>query len=115
MILFVKTTIQRDDNGRYIVRLPFKSIQPGFPGSLTTALRSFNHLERRLSTNDSLRNEYTSFMQECSDMGHMQVSSLSISAQYQNNAISSLIMAFIKVLNCVWSSTPLLDHLHILL
>ena len=59
----------RDSTGRYIVRLPTKSIQLG--ESKPQALKRFQYLERKLDNDKSLKHEYQKFMNEYLELGHM--------------------------------------------
>ncbi|XP_058817717.1 uncharacterized protein LOC131681029 [Topomyia yanbarensis] len=72
-----QSTVSRNPDGRYIVRLPRK---PDFDDMLgeskANALRRFEYLERRLERNSELKVEYHRFMQEYIDLGHMQPSKL---------------------------------------
>ncbi|XP_076397876.1 uncharacterized protein LOC143266125 [Megachile rotundata] len=69
-------THTRDSNGRYIVCLPFirdpvATLKP----SRSTALKLMLNCERRLASNDSLKESYGSFMKEYLTLNHMQVAS----------------------------------------
>lgn len=68
-----KNTHAREPNGRYIVRLPFKSASPTFGNSFTLAHCRLLSLERRLSRSPELRKEYNCFMQDYLDAGHMEL------------------------------------------
>lgn len=64
----------RDEAGRYVVSLPFKdNAEPVFRGSRETALRRFHAIERRLSRDSNLKEQYTDFMIDYIDSGHMSV------------------------------------------
>uniref|UniRef100_A0A0A9YNG0 Pol polyprotein n=1 Tax=Lygus hesperus TaxID=30085 RepID=A0A0A9YNG0_LYGHE len=70
---FVETH-QRMPSGRYQVRLPFQpsSIHlPPFGNSRAIAERRWLNVERKLRSNDSLRDAYHAFMQEFLTLGHM--------------------------------------------
>ncbi|XP_061500747.1 uncharacterized protein LOC133391325 [Anopheles gambiae] len=69
-----KETIQRDESGRYIVRLPKQTDFTEKLGlSKTTALRRFELLERRLERNPQLKEDYHAFMKEYLELGHMSL------------------------------------------
>ncbi|XP_062704313.1 uncharacterized protein LOC134286676 [Aedes albopictus] len=69
--IFAKTTV-RDETGRFIVTLPKKDYLVERLGeSRSIAIRRLNCLERRLSVNPELRTQYSDFIQEYLDMGHM--------------------------------------------
>ncbi|XP_071035186.1 uncharacterized protein [Parasteatoda tepidariorum] len=68
---FYEKTVARDPSGRYIVRIPFKhSIE--FGDSATQASKRFNYIERKLSKNNELEHQYTTFMSEYLQLGHME-------------------------------------------
>ncbi|XP_044759188.1 uncharacterized protein LOC123316936 [Coccinella septempunctata] len=54
----------RNEEGRYVVPLPFKETSPLFPGSRDLAVQRFLSLESRLLKNPSLYKEYCSVMRE---------------------------------------------------
>nr|XP_040219997.2 uncharacterized protein LOC120948080 [Anopheles coluzzii] len=69
-----KETTQRDESGRYIVRLPKQTDFTEKLGlSKTTALRLFELLERRLERNPQLKEDYHAFMKEYLELGHMSL------------------------------------------
>jgi len=77
---FIETT-ERDEIGRFIVRLPVcMSVKLG--DSKDSAYRRFIALERRLSKDPTLRASYVDFMQEYEQQGHM-------SAVTNENALES--------------------------
>ncbi|XP_044749827.1 uncharacterized protein LOC123310425 [Coccinella septempunctata] len=61
----------RDESGRYTVSLPFRDVNPVFPGIRDLALSHFYSLERRLSRNPDIRAQYLDFMREYLDQNHM--------------------------------------------
>ncbi|XP_058448745.1 uncharacterized protein LOC131428715 [Malaya genurostris] len=67
-----KQTVQRNADGRYTVRLPFKDRQIERLGeNRKTALRRFHLLENRLARNPDLSRQYREFMNEYLRLGHM--------------------------------------------
>lgn len=62
-------------SGRFIVPLPTRvtSSSLSFPGSRERAIKRFENLERRLSTDSKLRELYSNFMAEYLTLGHMSV------------------------------------------
>ncbi|XP_018375252.1 PREDICTED: uncharacterized protein LOC108769021 [Trachymyrmex cornetzi] len=67
-------TIKQNSEGRFIVTLPIKTAQSKQLGeSKNIALKRFRNLEKRFKHNDQLKIEYTSFMQEYFNLGHMQL------------------------------------------
>jgi hypothetical protein len=69
---FMETTT-RDETGRFIVRLPRHSQDLQLENSYTMAQHRFQQLERTLTRNQELREEYTKFMDEYLSLGHMQL------------------------------------------
>lgn len=69
-----KETHIRNSEGRYIVKLPFKTENPQSPHGNTKegAINRLFHLERRFMKNDDLRKEYTKAINEYNDMKHME-------------------------------------------
>ncbi|XP_053691182.1 uncharacterized protein LOC128739709 [Sabethes cyaneus] len=71
---FYPSTTTRDESGRYIVRLPRK---PDFDAMLgefkTCALRCFAQLERRLDSDETLKEEYHKLITEYLSLGHMRL------------------------------------------
>lgn len=67
-----KNTTYRNDDGRYVVSLPFASgSSPELGNSRESALRRFYALENRLSKNEDLKRQYSEFMSEYIDSEHM--------------------------------------------
>ncbi|XP_029678572.1 uncharacterized protein LOC115244780 [Formica exsecta] len=66
-------THSRNNEGRYIVRLPFKKCPPIDIGrSRVSAERLYNSLSRRFCSSSDLANEYSEFMREYETLGHMR-------------------------------------------
>ncbi|XP_066600697.1 uncharacterized protein [Prorops nasuta] len=66
-------TVTRDKTGRYIVRLPFRKRIVNFDGSKEVATKRLIHLERRLSSNNALKEAYTNIIKEYLQLGHMEL------------------------------------------
>ncbi|CAB0044201.1 unnamed protein product, partial [Trichogramma brassicae] len=66
-----RSTHQRDESGRYYVRLPFTA-KPELPGSYGIAKQRFLSLERSLLSDAHLRQQYCLFMREYETLGHMK-------------------------------------------
>ncbi|XP_058987609.1 uncharacterized protein LOC131806839 [Musca domestica] len=60
-----------NENGRFVVRLPFADGPEKISESLNIAASRFFALERRLSKDASLHEQYAKFMKEYEDLGHM--------------------------------------------
>lgn len=67
-----KSTVFRDDCGRYGVQIPFKPDAPALGDSYEQAEAQFHRLERRLAKNDELKAKYKAFMDEYLALGHME-------------------------------------------
>ncbi|XP_039749887.1 uncharacterized protein LOC120626429 [Pararge aegeria] len=64
----------RDSSGRYGVHLPFKdNVEPSFVGSRDVAVRRFKAIERRLTRDPLLYQQYTEFMEDYLRSGHMSL------------------------------------------
>nr|XP_026492511.1 uncharacterized protein LOC113398129 [Vanessa tameamea]XP_026492512.1 uncharacterized protein LOC113398130 [Vanessa tameamea] len=70
---FFEKTTKRDDEGRYIVRLPFKEEDPQcFKGETKEiALRRFKLLERKLIKNPALYDDYKKVIEDYIIQGHL--------------------------------------------
>ncbi|XP_011881282.1 PREDICTED: uncharacterized protein LOC105569429, partial [Vollenhovia emeryi] len=67
-----RATHTRANDGRYIVRLPFKTGPPIDIGqSRQAAARLCRSLSRRFITQPTLKGEYSAFMREYEELGHM--------------------------------------------
>lgn len=64
--------VQRDDDGRFIVTLPFK-VELKLGNSYDRALRRFMALERRFQADKNLKGGYVKFMNEYIELGHMSI------------------------------------------
>jgi len=63
----------RDDSGRYIVRLPAKEeMLPDLSESRNGAMRMFLNTEQRLGHNEVLRGAYVEFMRTYAELSHMK-------------------------------------------
>lgn len=68
---FMKT-FTRDADGRFVLRLPTNSRVNELGSSLNMATYRFMNVERKLQRDEQLRLEYTKFMTEYIEMGHME-------------------------------------------
>jgi len=64
-------TAKRDQDGRFVLRLPLKAEVTNLGDSLRMATSRFLSVERRLQQDESLREAYVSFMKEYENAGHM--------------------------------------------
>ena len=70
---FFQKTHQRLLDGRYVVKLPFKSQENlNFGNSFSVALHRLHSIERRFLSNPSLKEQYQMFMDEYLSLGHME-------------------------------------------
>lgn len=67
-----RRTHQRDDEGRYIVRLPFNERKNQLGDSKQMAMKRFLTVERRLDRDPELKQQYAGFMHEYEELGHMR-------------------------------------------
>ena len=67
-------THARDENGRYVIRLPFKSSMKGaqLGDSLTPCKAMLKSLEKRFERDSKLESSYSDFMYEYEKLGHMK-------------------------------------------
>lgn len=70
---FVKT-IQRDEEGRFVVTLPLKnrSLYPDLGDSRKCAIATLFQLEKRFAKNPKLGEEYSKFIREGIELGHIE-------------------------------------------
>ena len=69
---YFSETIQRDDQGRFVVRIPFVEGDIALGESRAIALQRFKQLERRFNRDSELCEKYNDFMREYLEMGHMR-------------------------------------------
>ncbi|XP_055543590.1 uncharacterized protein LOC129729131 [Wyeomyia smithii] len=67
-----RKTCTRNESGRYVVRLPFDAVKPALGDSANSAIRRFKAMERKFSIDEELRKQYTNFMTEYLQLGHME-------------------------------------------
>ncbi|XP_046143725.1 uncharacterized protein LOC123988305 [Osmia bicornis bicornis] len=75
---FFRATTRRDKTGRYIVQIPFNSQVERVGTSRQQAENRFKSIERKLSKQPQLREQYVQFMKEYEALGHMTRISTSI-------------------------------------
>lgn len=68
---FFNSTTQILPSGRFMVSLPFKKDPSSLGASFEKARKRFISLERRLELNNELRLQYTQFLLEYEQLGHM--------------------------------------------
>lgn len=68
-------TTYRNKDGRYVVKLPFKSEFPNtvyLESSRFVARRQYIHMETKLQKNEVLSKTYGEVLKECVSLGHMK-------------------------------------------
>ncbi|KAF6204000.1 hypothetical protein GE061_002339 [Apolygus lucorum] len=68
-------THRRMEDGRYMVSLPFKSNNPTIVPSTKPVMNRLYSLETKLSKSESLKQDYSAFMEEYERLGHMSPAS----------------------------------------
>ncbi|XP_055612530.1 uncharacterized protein LOC129759143 [Uranotaenia lowii] len=63
---------QRAPDGRYVVRLPFNGLQHKLGDSRVMAEKRFQSVERRLDASPDIKQQYSEFLREYEDLGHMK-------------------------------------------
>ncbi|XP_043283142.1 uncharacterized protein [Venturia canescens] len=66
-----RKNVKRDNQGRYIVALPFKQGHPSLGESRGRAIKQLNALSRRLNSNEELRQQYAAGFQEYIRLEHV--------------------------------------------
>ena len=67
-----RRTHERNEQGRYVVRHPFNERKPELGDSREMALRRFLALERKLDKQPELKEQYSQFIREYAQLGHMR-------------------------------------------
>lgn len=68
----INKNVDRDENGQFIVHLPFKVNAQKLGNSYNTAERRFLSLEKRLQRDPQLKQDYVKLMLEYETLGHMK-------------------------------------------
>ena len=68
---FDQTTNRRDD-GRFVVELPFNEEIEKLGLSKAAAMKRFLNVEKKLLSNKKLHEEYSNFVREFIDLGHLE-------------------------------------------
>lgn len=69
---------KRTNDGKFIVRLPFREEIMLIGNNRDIALKRLNHLERMFKGNEVIRDRYIGFMREYIELGHMSIADDSI-------------------------------------
>lgn len=67
-----ESTHYRDDEGRFVVKLPFNDKKLIFGESRSAALKRFYYLERRFAKDEKLHHDYVEVMRELRALNHMK-------------------------------------------
>lgn len=67
-----KSSVSRNEHGRFIVKLPFKQSTSALGSSLAMAVKRFFNLECKLIKDANLAKQYNDFMTEYLKLGHME-------------------------------------------
>ncbi|XP_065077326.1 uncharacterized protein LOC135700674 [Ochlerotatus camptorhynchus] len=67
-----RSTLTRDENGRFIVRLLFDDSKPALGESLTSAIKRLRSMERRFRQDEEFYTLYSEFLSEYLALGHME-------------------------------------------
>ncbi len=65
-------THRRDENGRFIVEIPFNDKKKQLGSSKAMAVARFKQVERRLQRQPQFKEQYVDFMREYLSLGHME-------------------------------------------
>jgi len=68
-----KSTHSRDQEGRYIVKLPFKQSVTQLGDSCSKALQMITHLSKKFANNPTYAQTYREFLNEYERLGHMNL------------------------------------------
>ncbi|XP_063915614.1 uncharacterized protein LOC135131698 [Zophobas morio] len=67
-----KQSVTRNSSGLFVVKLPFKSDPPSVGFTKHAAISRLKSIERKFLRDPQLKSDYTAFMREYLEMGHMQ-------------------------------------------
>lgn len=65
-------SVKRNDEGRFVVRLPLRDNINTLGASRSIALKRFLSIENRFRSNPELKQKYVEFMKEYVNLGHME-------------------------------------------
>ncbi|XP_045541516.1 uncharacterized protein LOC123723018 [Papilio machaon] len=99
---YFAATTRRDENGRYIVKLPFRSSKTPC-NTKEIALKRLYSLERKLSKNSELKSQYTSVINDYLSQGHME----EITNEIEKNKIGAVYLPHHGVIRENKSTTKL--------
>lgn len=71
VVEYFNQTTYRDETGRFVVRLPRRDTVNDLGSTITMVTSRFLSLERKLQHDENMRTEYTKFINEYIEMGHM--------------------------------------------
>ncbi|XP_052754692.1 uncharacterized protein LOC128201521 [Galleria mellonella] len=68
---FFRETTKRDDNGRFCVQIPLKESPQVLGDSYNVALKRFKQMERKFKRDSSFHRNYSNFIYEYKELGHL--------------------------------------------
>lgn len=114
-------TFSRDTNGRFVVRLPFKSDSPVALGSTrASAIQRLHQIEKKFVKDPQLAIDYRKFMTEYEELGHMKLDSANSQAYYiphhpviKSSSTTTKLRVVFDASHKSSSGTSLNDHLKV--
>ncbi|XP_036339791.1 uncharacterized protein LOC118749130 [Rhagoletis pomonella] len=67
------STVQRGEDGTYVVKYPFKADMKPIDDTLTQAIARLNNIDAKLQRQPALKQQYTAFLDEYLELGHMEL------------------------------------------
>lgn len=80
------STFKRNEEGRFIVKLPFNRSTDQLGDSYSIALKRFLNLEKRLNKSSELKQRYRAFLKEYQDLNHMKLCNINPLKEESNSA-----------------------------
>lgn len=77
-----QNNVSRNNEGRFIVKIPLKYSPSNLGESKSLAIKRLAYLEKRFESNLELKNQYSQFIKEYIDMGHMSLKQQCSSTQF---------------------------------
>ncbi|XP_062715075.1 uncharacterized protein LOC134291391 [Aedes albopictus] len=71
-VAYFRSTVSRDEMGRFIVRLPFDDSKPALGESFTAAMKRLRTMERRFQREPEFGKQYLDFIREYQALNHME-------------------------------------------
>ncbi|XP_028171679.1 uncharacterized protein LOC114360986 isoform X2 [Ostrinia furnacalis] len=90
-----KNTTKRDNDGRFVVKIPLKDSPDTLGDSYNMSKRRFLSLERKLQNDEKTKQQYHHFMQEYINLNHMTQNSDSFSSKLTSGKSQSQVNNFL--------------------